>query len=50
MFVAFVLPSDGQIFAIYYTLFELCYIKPLGGRTNATKNKKIFGLNPSPAM
>jgi hypothetical protein len=36
-FVTYVLPSSGQIFAIYYTLYGLCKIIPLDGGTYVTK-------------
>jgi len=37
-FVAFVPPPDGQILAIYYTLYGIYQIKPLDGGTYVTKN------------
>jgi len=37
-FVTYVLPSSGQILAIYYTLYGLFKIIPLGDRTYVTKN------------
>ncbi len=46
-FVAFVLPSSGLILAIDNTLYALCQMKPLDGRTYATKNQLLYGFIPS---
>jgi len=45
--VTYVLTTSGQILAIYYTLYGLCKIKPLDGRTYVTKKQLISGLTPS---
>ena len=44
LYDAFVLPSSGIILVIYYTLYRLCQIRPLPGKTNETKINKIIGL------
>ncbi len=48
-FVTFALPPSGQILAIYYTLYGLCKIKPLDGRTYVTKTAS-FWVHPPPAV
>jgi len=43
-FVTYILPSSGQILAIYYTLYGLCKIIPLDGGTYVTKKQLISGF------
>ena len=45
-FVTYVLPSNGQILAIYYTLYGLFKIIPLDGGTYVTKKTAKFWLHP----
>jgi len=45
--VAFELSSSRMIiFTIYFTTYELCKFRPIGGRINVTKMLLIFSLNP----
>jgi len=46
LFVAFALPSGGQIWANFYTLYGVCQIIPLVDRKNETKRMKMLASPP----
>ena len=47
-FFAYIPPYSGIILAIHYTLYGLCQIRSLDGRTYATKKAAKFWLWPPP--